>query len=65
MNLQHDSLAIICVTTKGYHNSSCGLISREEIVIEEDTSVIALANILIFIKNKSKMTGNSTLMNQA
>lgn len=65
MKLQHDSLAIICVTTKGYHNSSCGLISREEIVIEEDASVFALANVLIFIKNESKMTGNSTFMNKA
>lgn len=63
--LHHDGLSTIAIASERNDDSAGRLISREEIVIKVDPSVLALANILLFIKNKSEVSGNRALVNQA
>ena len=62
--LHHNGFSTIAIAPKWNDDSTGGLISWEEIVIEVDASVLALANVLLLVKNESEVACNGAFVNQ-
>ena len=60
--LHHYGFSTIAIASKRNYNSTCSLISREEVIIEVDTCVLALANVLILVKNEGEVACNGAFM---
>jgi hypothetical protein len=60
--LHHNGLSSISMSTERNDDPSGSSIGRIEVIIKVQTSVLALGNVPIFIKDKCEMAGNSALM---
>jgi len=62
--LHHNGLSAIAIASERNNNSASTLISREEVVIEVDPRVLALAYVLLLVQNEGEVAGNGAFMDQ-
>jgi hypothetical protein len=62
--LHHNGLSTIAIASERNNDSAGTLISREEVVIEVDPRVLALAYVLLLVQNEGEVAGNGALMDQ-
>lgn len=62
--LHHNGLSMIAIASERNNDSPGTLISGEEVVIEVDPSVLALADVLLLVKNEGKVPSNRAFMDE-
>ena len=62
--LHHNGLSMIAIASEWNNDSPGSLVSGEEVVIEVDPSVLALAYVLLLVKNEGEVPSNRAFMDQ-